>query len=193
MHKMHKFSAVSMVLVFLLSSWSFADVGQIQTFIIGGDNSLGLIEGAGAAANANLMTVELNQLTTDDGSGVTALQFQVGAVIQGANAAGGYGLLGAVQDGQAVGAQVQTIPPGEQLQYLNAELPQLVFKIGGIGAALGVQSFTGVQVQHILTPFGISANVQYMGVAAIDGIGGGPNNNSILSKGINISGGQQFR
>lgn len=184
---MYKLFTISIVPLLLLSSMAFADTGQVQTFNIGLDNVVGLLEGSGVAVNTNVATVVNEQIASDIGSGTTAVQVSTGAFVQGASTTGAYGLFVVEQDGQASGWQIN---PGGQ--WLQTNFLQQVFKSGGIGLALGIQSFVGSQVQHIMTPFGVLTNVDYIGVARLDGIGGWPFSSNILSKGINVGGSFTF-
>lgn len=181
--------------VCVLSSGAFAVVGQAQNFHLGAGNAATLTgEGTGAVASTNLATVINTQDATNASGHIRLLQLEAGSLVQGASAAGMSGIFSVGQGGEAVGAQLQIVPTyfdlGTQVQNLDAVLGQDVLKIGGLGSALGIQSFIGCQVQFIITPFGMSANVQYVGVVQGDAIGGGPDSTMMISEGVSFEAGQ---
>jgi len=187
---MHKGFTVSIVLVFLLSSGAFAGIFQGQGFGINADNGL-LLNGAGSTAASSINVVPVvNTQQASDPAGNRAVQTGVGSLVQSASAGGMAGQYSVGQGADAYGGQLQFIPTyyslGMQVQDLDAALGQEVLKVGGVGAALGLQCFIGCQLQFIITPFGMSANVQYAGVAQGDAAVGGPDSGIIVSGGIDI-------
>jgi len=187
---MHKLLAVSIVFVLVLSSGAFAAILQGQSFGINTGNNL-LLNGAGnsAAYSVNILPVVNTQEASGPGR-TRALQTQVGSLVQSASAAGEAGQYIVGQNGDAFGGQLQYVPGyynlGTQVQDLDADLTQNVLKAGGIGAALGIQSFIGCQMQFVVTPFGMSANVQYAGVANANAVAGGPDSSMLVSGGLDI-------
>jgi len=174
---MRKGLGVFLILIFLPVCASLGALGQEQGFLLGADNGVLLSGGPiGAAQNTNSAVVGQNQQSTDPYHFLTALQFESGVLIQGAYAIGMDGLFGVGQGACVSGGQLQ-VPgagPGVQDQCLDADFAQAVAKNGGIGAALGIQGFVGVQVQLILSPHGANTNVQYLGLGQVDQVGGGP-------------------
>lgn len=167
--------AFSVILILLPVCTSFGAIGQAQGFLLVGENGAMLAGGPlGAAQNTNVAVVGHNQESTDPYHFVTSLQSENGVLVQGAYAVGMNGLVGVAQVGKVLGGQLQDGGLGIQDQFLNTNFGQDVAKVGGIGAALGVQGFIGVQVQLIVSPHGASTNVQYLGIGQVDSVGGGP-------------------
>jgi len=191
---MRKGFTVSMFFVFLLSSGAFATILQGQNFGINAGNSL-LLNGPGnsAASSINVAPV-VNTQTASEPWGTTASQTEFGALVQSASAGGMSGQYSVGQGAGAIGGQLQFVPTytnfGTQVQDLDAGLGQEVLKVGGVGAALGMQCFVGGQIQFIITPFGMSANAQYVGVAQADAALGSPDFNTVVSGGIDVGAGQ---
>jgi len=184
---------VCIAIVCVLSSGAFAAIGQAEGFLIGAGNGVTLLTD-GAAENVNVVIVENSQDASSPSGRVTAMQSETGSLVQGTSAVGMSGIFEAVQGAGAVGEQWQFAPNfgslGVQSQYLDVGLGQDVVKLGGVGNVIAVQALIGCQVQFIITPFGISANIQYVGVALFDGLGGGPDANTAVSAGANIGAGQ---
>jgi hypothetical protein len=190
---MNRKFVISVVFAFLLSSAAFADIGQFQGFILGSNDSAST--SGGAVLNLSSLTVQNNQLATDPTGRVTTFQIGVGSLNQGASASGLDGLFGAELGGLAGGAQLQLQGGslwnlGSQDQDLDANLWQDVYKIGGAGSALAAQAFVGGQVQIIATPYGASANIQYLGIAQYNSTLGGPDTNAVVSGGVDVGVGQ---
>jgi hypothetical protein len=192
--KMHKGGfVVCIVIVCVLSPAAFAAIGQAEGFLVGAGNGVTLLTD-GAAENVNTMIVENSQDASSPNGNVKAIQSETGSLVQGTSAVGMGGVFEAVQGAGAIGEQWQFVPDfgslGAQGQDLDAGLAQDVVKLGGVGNVLAVQAFIGCQVQFIVTPFGVSANVQYVGVALFDGIGGSPDSTTAVSAGANVGAGQ---
>lgn len=176
---MRKVLGVSLILIFLPVSVCFGVVGQAEGFLIGAENGVLLASGpAGSADSTNIAAVGHNQRSTDRYNFVTALQSENAMLVQGAYAAGLTGGFAVGQTANALGGQLQAVGGGGlgiQDQLLKANFDQYVANIGGgIGAALGIQAFAGLQVQLIISPYGASTNVQYLGLGQVDKVGGGP-------------------
>jgi hypothetical protein len=186
---MNKNFLICLTFAFLLSSAAFADIGQVQGFILGSNGNA--VTTGGSILNLNSVTLQNNQQATDPTGRVTTFQTEVGSLSQGASAAGMDGLFGAELNGLAGGAQLQLQGGGLwnlgfQNQNLDADLWQDVYKVGGVGSAVAAQNFVGGQVQIIATPYGASANVQYLGIAQYDSTLGGPDTNAVVSGGTNV-------
>ena len=174
---MHKGLGVFLILIFLPVYASFGALGQAQGFLLGAENGALLVDGPiGVAQNTNIVVVAHNQQSNDPYHFATALQSEGGVLLQGAYVVGMDGLFGVGQAAKVLGGQLQTVGGGPEIQnqFLNANFAQEVVRVGGIGAALGVQGFVGVQVQLIISPHGASTNVQYLGIGLVDKVGGGP-------------------
>ncbi len=168
---------ICVILTFLPVCASFGAVGNAQGFVLIGENGALLAGGpVGAAQNTNVAVVGQYQKSTDPYNFVTALQMETGMLVQGAYAVGMNGLFGVGQIADVLAGQLQTAPGGVGLQdqFLNGNFAQDVIKDGGIGAALALQGFAGVQVQILISPHGANTNVQYLGLGLVDHVGGGP-------------------
>ncbi len=174
---MHKGFAISVALVLLLSSGTFAAIDQAQQFNINTSN-IGTLTGAGTGALSSINLVPIaNIQEVSDGSGhIQFVQVGVGSLVQGASATGLLGIHGYNQGASTVGNQWQTtlnyLTLGLQDQSLGTAFTQDVLSIGGLGSAVALQNFIGSQNQFIITPFGVSANIQVLGVGLLDGVGG---------------------
>ena len=87
-------------------------------------------------------------------------------------------MLGVAQTANVLDGQLQAAGAGADLgvqdQVLNGTFGQDLVNVGGIGAAIGIQGYVGLDVQLIISPYGASANVQYLGLAQADSIGSTP-------------------
>jgi len=176
---MRKGLGVFLILIFLPVCTSYGALGQAQGFLIGAENGVLLVGGAaGAAQSANVAVVGHNQKATDPYCFVTALESENAMLVQGAYAAGLTGVFGVGQTANVLGGQLQAVGVGGGLgiqdQFLKANFAQDVARSDGIGAALGIQAFAGLQVQLIISPYGASTNVQYLGIGQVDHVTGGP-------------------
>jgi hypothetical protein len=175
---MRKVLVACLILAFLPACFSFGAVGQTQAYLLGAENTALLVAGSpGAAQNMNVGVVAQNQRSNNPYSFVTALQTQNGMLVQGAYAVGMNGLFGVGQVANVLGGQLQTVGAGGlgiQDQILIASLGQELVRAGGIGAAVGIQDFVGLDVQMIISPYGASTNVNYAGIGVFGSVGGGP-------------------
>jgi hypothetical protein len=173
---MRKVLSIFVLLILLPVCTSFGAVGDAQGFLIDAQNSAILLTGPGVAQNTNLAVVGQSQGSSNPYQGLTALQSETGVLVQGAYIGSMGGAFGVGQAANVLAGQLQTVGglggPLIQDQFLNGSFAQDVARAGGIGAALGVQGFIGVQVQLIVTPEGVSKNVQYLGLGQVDSITG---------------------
>ncbi len=150
-------------------------VSDLQQYQIDGTNYAGIAGGPGGATSTNVDVVKQLSQTSDNYGLTRTVQAQVGALAQIAAVGGMDGLFAVEQEGHAQGiqGQVQSGPKslGWQQQMANVGLAEEVTKLGGLGAALGLQTFVGVQVQIIATPYGVNINVQPVNVAIFDAVG----------------------
>jgi hypothetical protein len=187
---MHKGFAVSAVLVFMLSSGTFAVIDQTQQFNIG-TSSVGVLTGAGTGAmmSVNVIPVTNSQEAIDGSGNIQTVQIGVASLFQGAMAAGLCGVYGFQPDGSAAGQQWQGtndyFSTGSGSQNVGTALTQNVITIGRYGTASALQSFIGNQTQLILNPYGVNANVQCIGINMFDGIGGAAG--TLINRGISIN------
>ena len=186
--------AVSAVCVVLLSSvavpaWS-SGISQLQGYSLGPAFNAVRQIADGAVSSNNVLTLAESQLATDDIRHTTAYQGTAGSLLQSAGAVSMSGDFGVTQFGDIDGVQMQVPSSGTQLQNLNANLDQDVYKIGGSGSALGLETFVGIQTQLTFTPYGATANVQGIGTTLYDAVGGGPTSSMTIGGGANIGVGQ---
>ncbi len=187
---MFKGFAVSVAL--LLSATAAASaigLNQNQGFWEYAGNGASLV-GDGAAGNIGTFTVDLMQFGVDNTTHTTAYQNTAGALMQSAGVSGMGGVFNVDQDAVMAGGQIQIPVVDLQDQNLSAVLGQDVTKVGGMGTALGLQTFLGVPTQLAFTPWGGSANVQGIGVSLYDAVGGGPGGGMQVAGGANLSAGQ---
>jgi len=173
---MRKVLGVYLILLLLPVCASFGTTGLVQGFLFDAENGVVLTGGSlGAAQNTNLATVNQNQSSNNPYHFQTALQSEDGLLVQNASAVGMNGSFGVAQDGNALGGQVLATGSNPVLdQLLLANFGQDAARLGGIGAALGIQGFIGIQVQIAISPYGADTNVQYLGVGQVISNAGGP-------------------
>lgn len=186
---MHKGFAVSIAIVLLLITETFAAMEQEQQFMINTANT-GVLTGAGVGAisSVSLLPLANVQETTVESGNIQYVQTSISSLYQGANAAGFLGTYGFDQDALAGGAQWQGSPSymilGLQNQDYGTAFTQDIFTIGGFGSATAIENFVGNQNQFIVTPYGVSANIDILGVGLLDGVGS--HITSLVSKGLSI-------
>ena len=174
----------------LMSSVALGDDAQLQGFSLEGLNGAG-IAGTGSAANNNVVALNNSQLNTNNVSHDTTYQGMAGALLQSAGTVGMGGVFNVGQVGDVGGAQLQAPSLGIHTQDLNANLVQDVLKVGtGMGTALGLQTFVGIQTQLSFNPWGGSANIQGVGTTVYNAAGGGPAASMEIGGGANIGVGQ---
>jgi len=185
---MHKGFAISIAIVLLLVSGTFAAMEQEQGFNITTTNAGALTgSGIGAVSSINFVPLTNIQQTVDAGN-IQYVQIGVSSLYQGASSSGMLGVYGFNQGALAAGNQWQGSPSylilGLQDQDLGTAFTQDIFTIGGLGSTAAIQHFAGSQNQFITTPYGVSANVQILGVGQFDGVGS--HINSVISRGLSI-------
>jgi len=173
---MHRKFVLYLVLFFLPVSTCFAQLIQSQGYGIGGDNGVVLAGGSGAAQNTNVAVVGQNQQSNNPYSPVKLMQSENAMLVQSANAVGLDGAFGVGQVANVLGGQLQAASGRQTMQdqFLNGNFDQAVAGNGGIGAAVGIQSFVGLDAQLIVSLYGASANVNCLGLSQVDTVGGGP-------------------
>jgi hypothetical protein len=188
--KMLKGFSVAALVVALVASTAvaFPEV-NFQTFDMDLCNAV-LQAGDGAASSTNWGLLLDAQRSTDDIRHTTAFQGFNGAITQTAGAVGMGLAAGVLQDGELDGMQYQNPMTGQQSQTVGSDLDQSLFKVGGTGSVLGIQSAVGIGTQLIFTPYGATANVQALGDVLYNGIGGGPCGSVTINGGTTIGAGQ---
>jgi len=175
---MHKGFAVSIAIVLLLISGAFADdqgTEQEQQFVITAAN-YGALDGAGVGSVSSFSIAPFAniQQTTVESGNIQYVQTSIGSLFQGATAAGFLGAYGFEQGALTMGNQWQDSPSyfflGNQGQDFGYDFEQDIFTIGGLGSVVAIENFVGNQNQFIVTPYGVSANVQILGVGLFDGV-----------------------
>jgi hypothetical protein len=185
---MQKVFVVSTTLILLLASGTFA-IDQIQSFDIYTSN-VGTVTGAGTGAATSMKFIPVtNVQEAIDGSGqIKVVQTGIGAVIQGGSAVGTCGSFGYDQSANFIGDQWQTFSDllslGLHSQNFNVDVGQNVLRVGSLGSAVALQNLIGGQNQFIITPYGVSVDIQCVGVGLIDSVGG--HNSSLISRGLSI-------
>jgi catalase (peroxidase I) len=172
-----------------MCSIALADSVQMQGFDLGGLNGA-VLSGDGSSVNTNVGGVNNSQLLTNNMNHSTNFQNTAGSLFQVAGAVGMGGLFGVGQTGNAAGLALQLPSQSVQTQALDANLNQEVFKIGGSGLALGLQTFVGIQTQLSFNPYGGSANIQGVGTTVYNAVAGGPTANMTVGGNSTVGAGQ---
>jgi hypothetical protein len=191
--KMLRGFSLSVAVILLLSSGSFAAIGQAEGFSIGALNMVQRVGGAGWAEGGNLVMVGQSQKA--HAAGTVAIQKETGILTQGARAVGVCGSTKVLQNASVDGLQNQLVVPGKQGfqaqgQSLTVGLDNVVRQTGGIGGAVGAQGFVGGQHQILVTPGGTSANSQFVGAAQFAAVSSGPGSNVMVKNSLDVQMGQ---
>ena len=185
--------SLSVMVILLLSSGTFAAVGHAEGFSINALNLVHRVGGAGWAKSGNVVMVGHGQETYT--AGTAAIQEEKGILTQSAKAAGIGGATTVLQNASVDALQGQMIVragPGVQAQgqSLTVGLNNIVLKAGGVGGAVGAQHFIGTQEQIQRTPHGISKNFQTVGTAQFAAVAGGPGSNVVVINSLDVKMGQ---
>ena len=183
---------LSAVVILLLSSGAFANIGQVQDFSIGEFNKIQIVGGFGSAVSRNTLEVSQRWKAHNPRLGSAAIK-QGGILTQHARVRGRGGTIGVVQNASVDGSQHQFISgrrrgPNTQGQSLNLNLNTTARKpVGGIGCVVGSQSFVGGQSQRQATRGGFSASSQFVQAEQGVKIMGGQRSNVVVENNINVT------
>ncbi|MBA7690004.1 hypothetical protein ES703_98523 [subsurface metagenome] len=183
---------ISVAVILLLSSGALADIGQVQAFEIGAVNKVKVVGGLGMASGGNYLEIGQRQMERKARLGSAAMK-QGGTLTQHARAQARGGAIGVVQNASVDGSQKQFIGHGrrgshQQGQSLNLNLNTIARKPrGGIGRAIGSQSFVGEQSQKQAYRGGFSASSQFVQAEQSVKIIGGPSSNVVVKNNLNVS------
>ncbi len=183
---------ISAAVILLLSSGALANIGQVQCFEIGAVNKVKVVGGLGMASGGNYLEIGQRQMKRKACIGSAAMK-QGGTLTQNARAQARGGAIGVGQNASVVGSQKQFIGHGrrgshQQGQSLNLDLNTIARKpLGGIGRAIGSQSFVGEQSQKQAYHGGFSASSQFVRAEQGVKIIGGPNSNVVVKNNLNVS------
>jgi len=183
---------LSAVVILLLSSGAFANIGQVQGFSIGEFNKVQIVGACGSAVGGNTLEVGQRQTARNPRLGSAAIK-QGGILTQHARVRGRGGTIGVVQNASVDGSQHQFIGgrrrgSNTQGQSLNLNLNTIARKPGGgIGRVVGSQSFVGGQSQRQATRGGFSASSQFVQAEQGVKIIGGRCSNVVVKNNLNVT------
>ena len=183
---------LSAVVILLLSSGAFANIGQVQGFSIGEFNKIQIVGAFGSAVSGNIVKVGQRQTAGNTHLGSAAIK-QGGILTQHARVRGRGGTMGVVQNASVNGSQHQFIGgrhrgPNTQGQSLNLSLNTNASKpAGGIGRVVGSQSFVGGQSQRQATHGGFSTSSQFVQAEQGVKIKGGQRSNVVVQNNLNVT------
>ncbi len=184
---------LSAVVILLLSSGAFANIGQVQGFSIGEFNKVQIVGAFGSAVSGNMLKVGQRQTAGNTHLGSAAIK-QGGILTQNARVRGRGGTMGVVQNASVNGSQHQFIGgrhrgPNTQGQSLNLSLNTNARKpAGGIGRVVGSQSFVGGQrSQRQATHAGFSTSSQFVQAEQGVKIKGGQRSNVVVENNLNVT------
>ena len=183
---------LSAVVILLLSSGAFANIGHVQGFSIGAFNKVQIVGGPDPAVGGNMLEVGQRQTTRNPRLGSAAIK-QEGILTQHARVRGRGGTIGIVQNASVDGSQHQFIGgrrrgPNTQGQSLNLNLNTIARKpAGAIGRVVGSQSFVGEQSQRQATRGGFSASSQFVQAEQGVKITGGRRSNVVVENNLNVT------
>jgi len=186
--------SLSVVVILLLSSGVFANIGQAEGFSINALNMVQRVGGAGWAESGNMVMVDHGQSAYTKGA--VAVQREGGILLQGARVAGLGGATKVLQEASVDAGQQQSIVAApkyglmEQGQNLTVGLDNVIRRTSGIGTAAAAQGFIGGQRQVMVTPNGTAANYQAVGTAQFASVSAGPCSNVVIVNTIDVDMGQ---
>jgi len=186
--------SLSVMVILLLSSGVFANIGQAEGFSISALNNVQRVGGAGWAESGNMVVVDHGQRAY--AKGTVAVQRESWIVLQGARVTGLGGATKILQNASVEAGQQQSIAAGrkydllQQGQSLKVGLDNVIRKTGGIGTAAGAQGFFGSQQQVINTPSGKAESYQTVGAAQFASVSSGPHSNVVIVNTIDVDMGQ---
>lgn len=183
---------LSAVVILLLSSGAFANIGHVQGFSIGAFNKVQIVGGPDPAVGGNMLEVGQRQTTRNPRLGSAAIK-QGGILTQNARVRGRGGTIGIVQNASVDGSQHQFIGgrrrgSNTQGQSLNLSLNTIARKpAGAIGRVVGSQSFVGGQSQRQATRGGFSTSSQFVQAEQGVKIMGGQRSNVVVKNNLNVT------
>jgi hypothetical protein len=189
---LRKFFPSAMVLL-LLSSGAFADIGLTQSFEIGELNKVKVVGGFGMASGRNYLEIGQKQMERRACLGSAAMK-QGGILTQHARVRARSGKVGVKQDASVDGSQNSFIGRGHgyrvshaQGQSLNLNFNTIARKpFNAAGRAKGSQSFVGGQTQKQTYRGGFSSSSQFVKAEQDVKIVGGPNSNVVVENNLNV-------
>ena len=188
-----------LLFLMLISTAASAGLIQIQGMGFNADNTVGRggmgFFGGSQAVGVNVATVENHNTTFDMFGPTTAMQNENATLIQSGRANGVGGSSETGQTASMVGIQGQAAGnwgnPGAQGQILNVNFGSTGKQQGGIGGAVGNQSFIGNQNQTLFTPGRTTVNTQTVGVNQYSNVSGvSPGTSAYVNGNVEVTAGQ---
>jgi len=182
---------LSVVVVLLLSSGAFADIGLTQSFEIGELNKVKVVGGFGKGYGRNYLEIGQRQVESKACLGSAAIK-QGGIFTQHARVRARSGEVGVVQDASVKGSQNPFIGHGRRVsqtqgQSLNLNFNTIARKpFNAVGRVKGSQSFVGGQSQKQTYRGGFSASSQFVRAEQDVKIVGGPNSNVVVDNTLDV-------
>ncbi len=183
---------LSATVILLLSSGAFADIGQVQGFSIGALNKVKIDGGFGWASGGNYLEIGQRQKQSSACLGSAAMK-QGGILEQHACVGGRGGQKAVVQNATVGGKQGQLVESGRrghslraQGQCLTLNLNTKALKSGGIGGAIGSQSFVGEQSQRQVYRGGFSVSSQFVQAEQCTKIIGGKRSDVVVKNNLDV-------
>ena len=183
---------ISVAVILLLSSGALADIGQVQAFEIGAVNKVKVVGGFGMASGRNYLEISQRKMERQACLGSAAMK-QGSTLTQHARAQAWGGAIGVVQNASVNGSQKQFIGRGYRGSHTQGQSLILNFNtiarkpFGGIGRAIGSQSFVGEQSQKQTYRGGFSASSQFVQAEQGVKIIGGPSSNVVVKNNLDVS------
>lgn len=181
------------VVILLITSGAFADIGRMEGFSIGARNFVGRCGPVGSARGGKIVIIGHSQKMHKPCFNTAARQQEKAMLVQYGAAKGAGGVSGVAQCAKVKGRQGQHIEPfgpTVQKQRLKVNFGQLTLKVGGAGNARGVQSFVGSQRQTMNTPRMSSSGSQFVAVRQCSAVSGSEGSNGIVVSSVDVKMGQ---
>ena len=184
---------LSAVVVSLLSSGAFADIGLTQKMEFVGLNKVKVVGGFGKGWGRNYLEIGQRQVESKACLGSAAIE-QGGIFTQHARVRARSGEVGVVQNASVDGSQNQFIGHGHgrrvsntQGQSLNLNFNTIARKpFNAVGRVKGSQSFVGGQSQEQTYRGGFSTSSQFVQAEQDVKIKGGPNSNVVVNNALDV-------
>jgi hypothetical protein len=183
---------LSTAVVLLLSSGAFAHIGQVQGYSVGACNKAKIDGGWSMVSAGKHLEIGQRKKTHSACLGSAAMK-QGGILDQHACVGGKGGQKLVVQHASVAGLQGQIVSGGRRGHGVRAQGQCLILnlntkarKTGGIGHAIGSQSFVGGQSQEQTYRGGFSKSSQFVQAEQCNIIIGGKRSDVVVKNNLNV-------
>lgn len=177
-------------IVLLVSTGAFADIIQLQDYLIGASNGIELLHGHQNGQSSHTLCINNDQMA-EKICGAQAVQSQTALLNQIGSAQGDCAVVMVGQIFDAFGGQTQAIgdciEPMLQGQNFGLIGTQLVGKSEGAGGGSASHMFVGNQNQSASNPMGIMQESSNIGAFQNSSLTGSPGATGLVTSSMNVS------